>query len=89
LGWWRRCHASRGSRCGGPPQTEAAERLVVGVALDQLKPAVLAGGTHVGPTGGVALVLPPMPTWAMTAVIAGWVIGWLVIGAAAMATRDA
>jgi hypothetical protein len=50
---------------------------------------VLAGGTHVGPTGGVALVLPPMPTWAMTAVIAGWVIGWLVIGAAAMATRDA
>ncbi len=61
------------------------ERLVVGVAMDQLKPAVLAGGAHVGPTGGVALVLAPMATWAMTAVI----IGWLAIGAWKMATRDA
>jgi hypothetical protein len=65
------------------------ERLVVGVAMDQLKPAVLAGGAHIGPTGGVALMLPPMPTWAMAAVIAGWVIGWLAIGAWTMATRDA
>jgi hypothetical protein len=64
-------------------------RLVVGVAMDQLKPAVLAGGAHVGPAGGVALALPPMPTWAMTAVIVGWIIGWLAIGAWKMATRDA
>jgi len=60
------------------------ERLVVGVAMDQLKPAVLARGAHVGPTGGVALVLAPMATWAMTAVI-----GRLAIGAWKMATRDA
>ena len=30
------------------------ERLIVGVAMDQLKPAVLAGGTHVGPDRRVA-----------------------------------
>ena len=65
------------------------ERLFVGVAMDQLKPAVLAGGTHVGPTGGVGLVIPPMPAWAMTAVIVGWIAGWLAIGAWKMTTRDA
>jgi hypothetical protein len=64
------------------------ERLVVGVAMDQLKPAALAGGTHVGPAPG-ALHLPPMPTWAMITVIAGWIIGWSAIGAWKMATRDA
>ena len=46
------------------------ERLVVGVAMDQLKPAALAGGTTVGPSGGL-VHLPPMPTWAMISVIAG------------------
>jgi hypothetical protein len=71
------------------PHFVNVERLVVGVAMDQLKPAVLAGGAHVGPTGGVALVLPPMPTWAMAAVIVGWIIGWLAIGAWKMVTRDA
>jgi hypothetical protein len=71
------------------PHFVNVERLVVGVAMDQLKPAVLAGGAHVGPTGGVGLVIPPMPTWAMAAVIAGWIIGWLAIGAWKMATRDA
>ena len=64
------------------------ERLVVGVAMDQLKPAALAGGTTVGPSGGL-VHLPPMPTWAMISVIAGWIVGWLVIGAWRMATRDA
>jgi hypothetical protein len=29
-----------------------------------------------------------MPTWTMAAVIAGWIIGWLAIGAWKMATRD-
>jgi hypothetical protein len=71
------------------PHFVNVERLVVGVAMDQLKPAVLAGGTHVGPTGGVALMLPPMPTWAMTTVIGGWIIGWPAIGAWKMTTRDA
>jgi len=70
------------------PHFVNVERLVIGVAMDQLKPAVLAGGAHVGPTGG-GLALPPMPTWAMAAVIAGWVVGWLAIGAWKMATRDA
>ncbi len=64
------------------------ERLVVGVAVDQLKPAALAGGTTVGPSGGL-LHLPPMPTWAMITVIADWIIGWSAIGAWKMATRDA
>jgi hypothetical protein len=64
------------------------ERLVVGVAMDQLKPAALAGGTTVGPSGDL-LHLPPMPTWAMITVIAGWIIGWSAIGAWKMAIRDA
>jgi hypothetical protein len=70
------------------PHLINAQRLVVGVAMDQLKPTVLAAGIRVGPTGG-KFVLPPMPTWAMTAVIVGWIIGWLAIGAWKMATRDA
>ena len=66
------------------------ERLVVGVAMDQLKPAALAGGTTIGPGGGPRVPhLPPMPTWAMITVIAGWIIGWSAIGAWKMATRDA
>ena len=64
------------------------ERLLVGVAMDQLKPAALAGGTTVGPSGGL-VHLPPMPTWAMITVIVGWIVGWSVIGAWRMATRDA
>ncbi len=64
------------------------ERLVVGVAMDQLQPAALAGGTRIGPGGG-GLQIPPMPTWAMITVIAGWITGWSAIGAWKMATRDA
>ena len=64
------------------------ERVVVGIALDQLKPAALAGGTTVGPSGGL-VHLPPMPTWAMITVIVGWIVGWTAIGAWKMATRDA
>ena len=33
--------------------------------------------------------IPPMPTWAMILVIVGWIVGWSVIGAWRMATRDA
>ena len=65
------------------------ERLVVGVAMDQLKPAALAGGTQVGPGGGAGLQIPPMPTWAMITVITGWIIGWSILGAYRMVTRDA
>jgi hypothetical protein len=71
------------------PHLVNGQRLIVGIAMDQLKPAALAGGTRIGPTGGLTLQIPNMPTWAMCTVIAGWIIGWSVIGACRMATRDA
>jgi hypothetical protein len=72
------------------PHLVNGERLFVGVAMAQLKPAVLVGGTTVGPEGGQrALNLPPMPTWAMITVIVGWIVGWSAIGAWKMISRDA
>jgi hypothetical protein len=72
------------------PHLVNGERLVFGVAMDQLKPAVLAGGSTVGPGGGPReLHIPPMPTWAMVTVIVAWIVGSLAIGAWKMATRDA
>jgi hypothetical protein len=67
------------------------QRVVVGVALDQLRPAGLAAGGpgHVLFGGPGVLNIPPMPTWAMITVIVGWIVGWSVIGAWRMATRDA
>jgi hypothetical protein len=75
------------------------QRLVVGIALDQLRPAALgaagpAGGSPGGPGrvlfgGRGALGIPLMPTWAMISVIVGWMVGWSVIGAWRMMTRDA
>lgn len=65
------------------------ERLIVGVAMDQLKPAALAEGFRVGPGGPTGLGISPMPTWAMITVIVGWITGWSAIGAWKMATRDA
>jgi len=72
------------------------QRLLVGVALDQLRPAGLASGLVGGPGSGLVhfggrgvLQIPPMPTWGMILVIVGWIVGWCVIGAWRMATRDA
>jgi hypothetical protein len=75
------------------------QRLIVGIAMDQLRPAALApatsaGGGGPGPGGLVfggrgALGIPPMPTWAMISVIVGWIVGWSAIGAWRMMTRDA
>ncbi|HEY0999410.1 MAG TPA: hypothetical protein VGD83_07215, partial [Streptosporangiaceae bacterium] len=75
------------------------QRLVVGLAMDQLRPAALAPGTGGGPGGPGpgrvllggrgALGIPPMPTWAMISVIVGWIVGWTAIGAWRMITRDA
>jgi hypothetical protein len=72
------------------------QRLDVGVAMDQLRPAALAPATGGGPgPGGLlfggrgALGIPPMPTWAMISVIVGWIVVWSVIGAWRMMTRDA
>jgi hypothetical protein len=73
------------------------ERLDVGIAIDQIQPPVLGGGGGaiaghlVGRPGGGPAILPAlaMPTWALITVIAGWIIGWSVLGAWRMATRDA
>ena len=75
------------------------QRTIVGIAMDQLRPAALAppvgaGGGGGGPGGLVfggraALGIPPMPTWAMITVIVGWIVGWSGIGAWRMITRDA
>jgi hypothetical protein len=72
------------------------QRLDVGVAMDQLRPAALApaGGGGPGPGGLLfggrgALGIPPMPTWAMISVIVGWIVVWSVVGAWRMMTRDA
>ncbi|HUA31084.1 MAG TPA: hypothetical protein VMC03_19540 [Streptosporangiaceae bacterium] len=73
------------------------QRLDVGVAMDQLRPAALApaspgggpgpGGLLFGGRG--ALGIPAMPTWAMISVIVGWIVVWSVAGAWRMMTRDA
>ena len=72
------------------------QRLVIGVAMDQLRPAGLASANSAGGGPGQmlfggrgALGIPPMPTWAMISVIAGWIAGWSGIGAWRMITRDA
>ena len=73
------------------------QRVLVGVAMDQLQPAALVGGVTLQPLGAGrgapgghgALQIPQMPTWAMVTVITGWIVGCSVIGAWRMATRDA
>jgi hypothetical protein len=73
------------------------QRLIVGIAMDQLRPAGLASGNPGGgggpgqvlSGGRGALGIPPMATWAMVSVIVGWIVGWSVIGAWRMTTRDA
>jgi hypothetical protein len=67
------------------------QRLFVGVAIDQLRPASLGvsavnGGILSGANG---IQIPAMPTWAMISVIVGWLVGWTGIGAWRMSTRDA
>ena len=66
--------------------------------MDQLRPAALASGnagaTAASPArccsaGGAPSASHPMPTWAMIAVIVGWIVGWSGIGAWRMKTRDA
>jgi len=71
------------------------QRLLFGVAMDQLRPAALISlNGHHGPGRAIlgrggALGIPSMPTWAMISVIVGWIVAWTGIGAWRMATRDA
>ena len=71
------------------------QRLFVGIALDQLRPEYITAQAQVthGPghriVGGGELNIPPMPTWAMISVIAGWFVVWTGLGARRMVTRDA
>jgi hypothetical protein len=66
------------------------QRLVVGVAMEQLRLAALGPGLGCGPlVRGGALQISPMPTWAMTTMVIGWIFGWTLIGAWKMTTRDA
>jgi hypothetical protein len=73
------------------------QRLLIGVAMDQLRPAALAAASGPGGGGGGGILFggrgaigfPPMPTWAMISVILGWIVGWSGIGAWRMMTRDA
>jgi hypothetical protein len=73
------------------------QRLIIGVAMDQLRPAALAAASGPGRDGGggilfggrAAIGFPPMPTWAMISVIVGWIVGWSGLGAWRMMTRDA
>jgi ABC-type multidrug transport system permease subunit len=73
------------------------QRLIIGVAMDQLRPAALAAASGPGQGGGGGILFggrgaigfPPMPTWAMISVIAGWIVVWSGVGAWRMMTRDA
>jgi len=76
------------------------QRLVVGVALDQLRPMSLGGGVvalgrggggsrHGLLAGSGGISIPPMPTWAMVSVIVGWFVVWTAVGAWKTVRRDA
>ncbi len=72
------------------------QRLIIGIAMDQLRPAALAPAVGGGGSGGLvlgggrgALGIPAMPAWAMISVIVGWIVVWSGIGAWRMITRDA
>jgi hypothetical protein len=65
------------------------QRSVVGVAMAHLAPGGLPvmGGGGGGPGGGPGLI--PESTTVAVCVIIAWLVGWTVIGAWRMMTRDA
>jgi hypothetical protein len=69
------------------------QRAVVGLATAHLEPGGLplafAGGGNGGPGGGGGPHLVPESTTVAVCVIVAWVIGWTVLGAWRMTTRDA
>ena len=68
------------------------QRSIVGVAMAHLSPGGLPvfGGGGGGPGGGQGnpLLVPESVTWAALVIIA-WLVGWTVLGAWRMMTRDA
>jgi hypothetical protein len=76
------------------PHLSNLQRSVVGVATAHLEPGglplVFGGGGGGGPGGGrgAALLLPESTTVAVCVIIA-WLVGWTVLGAWRMMTRDA
>jgi hypothetical protein len=68
------------------------QRSVVGLAVAHLEPAglsfVFGGGGGPGGNQGTSLLVPE-PRTAAVCVIIAWLVGWTVIGAWRMATRDA
>jgi ABC-type transport system involved in multi-copper enzyme maturation permease subunit len=72
------------------------QRLLIGIAMDQLRPIGLAAGNGGGGGPGQllfggqgGLTIPAMPTWAMISVIVGWIVVFSGLGAWRMMTRDA
>jgi hypothetical protein len=74
------------------PHFSNLQRAVVGLATDHLSPGlpVLAGGGQGGPGGqGANWELLPESTRVAVIVIIAWLVGWTVLGAWRMTTRDA
>jgi len=68
------------------------QRAVVGLATAHLEPGALPlafGGGGGGGPGGHAGLLVPEPTTVAVCVIVAWLVGWTVLGAWRMMTRDA
>jgi hypothetical protein len=66
------------------PHLENLQRSVVGLAVAHLEPA---GLPMAGPGAGLSL-LPESATQAVCVIIA-WLVGWTILGAWRMMTRDA
>jgi hypothetical protein len=68
------------------------QRAVVGLATAHLEPGGLplafGGGGNGGPGGGGPRLVPESTTVAVLVIVA-WVVGWTVLGAWRMKTRDA
>jgi hypothetical protein len=72
------------------PHLSNLQRAVVGLATAHLEPGGLPVAFGGGPNGGhgASLLLPESTTVAVCVIVA-WLVGWTVLGAWRMATRDA
>jgi len=68
------------------------QRSVVGLAMAHLEPRglpLVLAGSGGGPEAGARAHLPPESTTVAVVVILAWLVGWTILGAWRMATRDA